>query len=270
MCITVFCSACLIVGYIVVVPPFLQSQYGLSQGQAAMVIVIFSLLFSLVAACYTYFIPYAGANYPDYQLYSIGYGLAAIGICLLNFAVFHYMFFVVSVFVMGLGGGLVFPAYRTIAAALEPPAYQGKLHAALGSVSLLGAVAGSLGFGALVKVSGLGSDKCRTGKALSAFSGWPFLCLALNTVIGAISAKILLQIRLSVEKMPSYATSSQVEATRPSASSSQVAPAPSDDSDEVTPRAASNKPPHPSKSVFKQSERNETVTLNRVGLPPTR
>jgi len=39
----------------------------------------------------------------------------------------HNMFFVDSVFVMGLGGGLAFPVYRTIAAALEPPAYQGKL-----------------------------------------------------------------------------------------------------------------------------------------------
>jgi MFS family permease len=202
-CVCAFCASNLIVGYLVVVPPFLQSQYGLSQGVVALLLVSFSLLFSLFSTIYTSFIPLIDGKHPDYQLYAIGYKVAAFGIVMLNFSLLHYSFFVVSLLLCGFSGGLVFPSYRTIAAALEPPAYQGKLHAALGSVSLVGAVTGSLGFGAVVKWSGLGSDKCGGDKA--SFTGWPFLLLTLNTVVGAASAHILMRIRLSIDQMPSVA-----------------------------------------------------------------
>ncbi len=86
----------------------------------------------------------------------------------------------------GLGGGLLFPSYRIIAAKLEPQKNQGKLQAALLSVGLCGLVLGALLFGNLVKISGIGSKNCETSG--SGYKGLPFIGLTVVTAIGATAA----------------------------------------------------------------------------------
>ena len=185
--IAVLCGNIILAGYVTSVPPFMQSEYNMRQSEVGLVMLSFSIFFAVTAGCYSSLVPCMGGEDHPQWTYAYGFGLLVVGLILQCFATYHVLVMVVSILIIGFGGGLLYPAYKVVAVRLEPAENQGKLQAALVCVGLLGTIAGYLLFGTLVKMSGIGSDKCDDDGVIR-FSGLPFLVLVGVSLCGFVVA----------------------------------------------------------------------------------